>query len=223
MMKKSRLLLFPLVALPLACTPNDTVAREDASTAPDAVADAAPDVVASDTPPADAPPADAPSADVLVPTDVASDAVQCGNVPMPASHLCTAATPTAEPGCRCVIGAYWNGSACAFLGGCRCTAGCDRVYPTMEACDAAHRTCRDGGTAADAGATFACGPTLRCQTGRQYCHETVPGVPGASPSYRCGDLPAGCARCTCIPEATTPGTVCNDATPGEITVRVLLP
>ena len=33
MMKTSCLLLFPLVALPLACTPNDTVAREDASAA----------------------------------------------------------------------------------------------------------------------------------------------------------------------------------------------
>jgi hypothetical protein len=212
MLKKICFLLFPLVALPLACTPSDTVAREDASTQ----TDVAPDAPADVTP-------DAPPSDVPVPPDVAADAVQCGNVPMPTSHLCTAAMPVAEPGCRCVIGAYWNGSACAFLGGCRCTAGCERVYPTMEACAAAHATCRDGGAAADAGATFACGPTLRCQSGRQYCHETVPGIPGASPTYRCTDLPAGCSRCTCVPEASTPGTLCNDATPGEINVRVLLP
>ena len=148
----------------------------------------------------------------------------CGAISSPTIHTCVAATPAAEPGCFCVLGAYWNGSACAALNGCRCTAGCDRVYPTQEACQAAHQTCRsDSGVTPDASATFACGEMLRCQTGAQYCHETIPGVPGAMRTYRCGAVPSGCSRCACVPDAMMPGAVCEDSTPGEITVRVALP
>lgn len=204
-------LMLSCVALPFACTPDDTVAREDAATAADTVT-------------ADVPPDRAP-ADVDTPTDAALDgATRCGNVSTPTIHVCTPATPTAEPGCFCVIGAYWNGTACVALNGCRCSAGCDRVYPTQASCEAAHGACRpDGGATPDASATFACGEMLRCQTGAQYCHETIPGVPGAMRTYRCEALTAGCSRCACIADAMMPGAVCEDSTPGEITVRVALP
>lgn len=204
-------LMLPFMALPFACTPNDTVAREDAATTPD--------VATSDTQP------DSPAPDVVAPVDATSDGgTRCGSVSTPTIHVCTPATPTAEPGCFCVLGAYWNGSTCVALNGCRCTAGCDRVYPTAESCEAAHQTCRaDGGMTTDASATFACGEMLRCQTGAQYCIETIPGVPGAMRTYRCAAAPAGCSRCACVPDAMMPGAVCKDANPGEVTVRIALP
>ena len=88
--------------------------------------------------------------------------------------------------------------------------------------DAAANDAGADGVPADGNATFACGATVRCYTGRQFCHVTIPGAAGSSSLVRCGDLPAGCARCECIPEARgTSPTQCLDTTPGEISITVL--
>ena len=76
----------------------------------------------------------------------------------------------------------------------------------------------------DAGArTFACGTTA-CSSGAQYCLVTLPGVPGAMPSYSCQTLPRGCAptpSCRCIPD--TGGGRCMQSSAGDITVTIATP
>lgn len=85
--------------------------------------------------------------------------------------------------------------------------------------------------APDGAATFACyNETLRCNTGRQFCYVRTGGAarPGGSAYlYYCGDLPTGCSRCDCTPEArassgSSGGVVqCVDTPPGEIRITVL--
>ena len=70
-------------------------------------------------------------------------------------------------------------------------------------------------------ATFACGDSLSCSVGLQYCEIFHPGVPG-DPSYTCMDLPSECLSdhtCECV--APEPGpTMCELGGEGGITVEI---
>jgi hypothetical protein len=58
----------------------------------------------------------------------------------------------AGPGCRCVLGYTWNGTACEMLSNCECEgADCDKLTQSQEECEQAHAGC------AETSSTFACG------------------------------------------------------------------
>lgn len=71
--------------------------------------------------------------------------------------------------------------------------------------------------------TFACG-ALMCKNYVEYCEETLPGIPGADPSYACKQ-PAACengvADCLCL-KGITQGTCAEDANK-QVTVTIALP
>jgi hypothetical protein len=55
---------------------------------------------------------------------------------------CAAMDAEAIDPCFCMLGYAWDGSACVMLGGCECVgADCDKLFETVEACDAAHASC----------------------------------------------------------------------------------
>ena len=63
-----------------------------------------------------------------------------------ASPPCTTAPVVLSAAiCRCGSRYYWDGSACIATAACDCFGGCEFLYETMAACDAAYAMCRDGG------------------------------------------------------------------------------
>jgi len=56
---------------------------------------------------------------------------------------CAAAVPvTQDQTCRCMLGWYWDGSACVGSAKCRCLDKCDRLFPDQAACETAFSACR---------------------------------------------------------------------------------
>jgi hypothetical protein len=72
--------------------------------------------------------------------------------------------------CEPVRGYYWDGEACVLLSGCSCEGDdCDRVYGSMETCEAAYRTCLEG-------SPHVCRSDGDCEEGAEWCvdGECVP-------------------------------------------------
>lgn len=96
-----------------------------------------------------------------------------------------------------------------------CTGGVCTV-DTGTAVDAA------SDAAGDAARTFACGPTLRCTGGEQYCQATLGGV-STTPRYACLALPSACLprpTCACLPSG---GSTCTQSADGDLTRQILAP
>jgi hypothetical protein len=58
--------------------------------------------------------------------------------------------------------------------------------------------------ACGSGGTFACGPTLTCDSSSQYCEIGIGGPAGAEPTYSCQTTPVACQAdysCACIEKA----------------------
>jgi hypothetical protein len=70
---------------------------------------------------------------------------------------------------------------------------------------------------------FACGPTLKCQNGKQICQMQVGGAVGNPPVYRCSAIPAECLltpTCACL---MAPAGQCQESGPGQITITIPVP
>jgi hypothetical protein len=47
---------------------------------------------------------------------------------------CAPASLVLDPAiCRCILGYYWDGRACASSANCRCLGNCEQLYPSREA------------------------------------------------------------------------------------------
>lgn len=55
---------------------------------------------------------------------------------------CAPASVVLDPAiCRCILGYYWDGRACASSANCHCFSRCEQLYPSREACVAAYARC----------------------------------------------------------------------------------
>jgi hypothetical protein len=74
----------------------------------------------------------------------------------------------AGPELPCLPGAptyYWNGNFCTPFSGCQCAGeDCDKVYPTMAACDDSYRTCYE-----ELGITGECETDVDCKLTHRGC------------------------------------------------------
>lgn len=126
----------------------------------------------------------------------------------------------AEGACDLSFGWGWNGTTCVNISGCTCTgADCGSLAGSEATCLGRHDTC------GPLAGTFACGPTLRCTGGLEYCEATSGGPIGAI-RYACSPLPRTCRRAptcaTCFPRPGA-GTTCTEGGAGELTVNIARP
>jgi hypothetical protein len=70
---------------------------------------------------------------------------QCGSPRLFSSNHASCESMDAKgagPGCRCVLGYAWNGTACEMLSNCECEgADCDKLTQSQEECEQAHTSC----------------------------------------------------------------------------------
>jgi hypothetical protein len=216
-----------------ATTPSDASAPADASAPSDASApgDASAPMDSATSTDAGSPRDAALAADSAAPTDASpprdaaspmdSGSAEC--VGRPAG--CVSGTRGGACGDAvlapmCVAGSWTCPTGTIPITECACVGR----PPGACVCTPSGWSCGDAGSSADSGArTFACGPTLTCRSGAQYCQEFNPGVPGAMRTYSCMSLPAGCgATPTCACLGPVPGT-CSMSSSGDLTVRVFAP
>ncbi len=104
------------------------------------------------------------------------------------------------------------------------------MIPITE-CGCAGRGCAvDAGAdavsdvASDAARTFACGPTLQCARGEQFCQVITGGAAGSAARYSCNALPRGCfptPSCACL--SSGGGARCTQSAQGDLTQQLLAP
>jgi hypothetical protein len=123
--------------------------------------------------------------------------------------------------CEPVRGYFFDGEACVLLSGCACEGDdCDRVYGSMETCEAAYRACLEG-------SPHGCRTDGDCEEGAEWCvdGECVPcDDTGTACDIGCSqgwDLYSrnGCTACECAPINVCDGSAdCAGSPQGEVCV-----
>lgn len=115
-------------------------------------------------------------------------------------------------------------------GQCESVSGCGSLIPGGAPAFASKEECES--TCSAKASTFACGKSLRCNLGSQYCLETIPGMapePGTEveSDYECKDFDLPCEgvpSCeACLSSDPFGASRCRDNGNGEVRVSIALP